>query len=107
VVSVFSFTFKYLPVNSSAVQVLEREREEEEEADEVLPTLPAVQMPKKSSLTGGICKCFRGKCRVRRVLFSVLFCLWTFPADTIASLWTRMIILWFTEIPTNCDRRGR
>jgi hypothetical protein len=39
--------------------------------------------------------------------FQFLFCLWTFPADTIASLWTRMIILWFTEIPTNCDRRGR
>jgi hypothetical protein len=37
--------------------------------------------------------------------FQFLFCLWTFPADTIASLWTRMIILWFTEIPTNCDRR--
>jgi hypothetical protein len=39
--------------------------------------------------------------------FQFLFCLWTFPADTIASLWTRMIILWFTEIPTNFDRRGR
>jgi len=39
----------------------EREREEEEEADEVLPTLPAVQRPKKSSLTRGVCKCFRGK----------------------------------------------
>jgi hypothetical protein len=73
VLFVFSFTLSTCLWVRSALQVREREREreEEEEADEVLPTLPAAQMPKKSSLTGGVCKCFRGKCPVRRVLFSV------------------------------------